>query len=150
MNALMKSISFLINQDVRKLIEKVCDEFPEVPLTKILLILQDFYDSELPEEEEESIKDCETNTCLMQRILNLINQKIWKIAERVHEEFPQIQIREMLSIWCEMQQICGLEFPDKQCPIKAPLQDEEVLRKTGQYRKIEQDCNTKTCEHVYI
>jgi len=121
----MKSISTLIKQDVRKLIEKVCDEFPEVPLTKMLLIMQEIYGSK---EEEE------TNTSLMQGILNLINQENRKLAERVHEEFPQIQIHEMLS---KLQQICGFEVPDKQEPSSAP---EEVLRKTGQY----------TCEHVYI
>jgi hypothetical protein len=124
----MKSISTLINQDVRKLIEKVCNEFPEVPLTKMLLIIQEIYGSK---EEEE------TNTSLMQGILNLINQENWKLVERVHEEVPQLQIHEMLSIWCELQQICGFEFPDKQEPSAAP---EELLRKTDHY----------TCEHVYI
>jgi len=59
---------------------------------------------------------------LIQSILNLINQEIWKFSERVHEEFPQIQICEMLSIWCEMQQVCGFEFPDK--PL---LQDEKLI-----------------------
>ena len=59
---MMKSISTMINQDVRKLLEKLCDEFPEVPLTK----MQEIYGSELSEEEEDIIKDCETNAFLMQ------------------------------------------------------------------------------------
>jgi hypothetical protein len=75
-----KSISTLIHHDVRKLLEKVCDEFPVVPLTQMLLIMQ--------ETAEGSDKIVETNTSLMQRILNLINQKIWKLGKRVHDEFP--------------------------------------------------------------
>ena len=32
-------------------------------------------------------------------------KKILKIAEKVHEKFPQISIIEMIEIWCEQQDI---------------------------------------------
>ena len=102
------------------------EEFSEVPVIKMLKVwceLQQICGLEPSEEKEgKTIKDCEKNTLLIQSILNLINQEIWKFSERVHEEFPQIQICEMLSIWCEMQQVCGFEFPDK--PL---LQDEKLI-----------------------
>ena len=104
----MQSISIPINQEIRKFVEKVCEEFPEGSCSKMLLIwckLQEICGFLHSEEEEKTVKDCsnhETNTSLMQSISILISQEIRKFAEKVHEEFPQIQIHEMLSIWCEL------------------------------------------------
>ena len=53
----------------------------------------------------------------------------------------------MLSIWCELQQICGFEFPDKALQSADLLQDEKLINSLAEevlpsIRKI--------CEHVYI
>jgi hypothetical protein len=147
MTTLMQSIITLINQELRKLTERMHEEFPHTSSIKMLSIwceLQQIGD--MPEEEtqkkvvEETLARLENGT-LVQSISNLINQEIRKLTERMHEEFPEITVNKMLSIWCEMQQIGGFEFTDKHGPREAPLQDEEALRKTG---------NTKICEHVYI
>jgi hypothetical protein len=37
---------------------------------------------------------------LMQSIANLINKEIRKFVEKMHEEFPEIN---MLAIWCELE-----------------------------------------------
>jgi hypothetical protein len=46
---------------------------------------------------------------LLQSIADLINKEIHKFAKKVNEYFPQISINEMLSIWCELQQIPSLD-----------------------------------------
>jgi hypothetical protein len=51
---------------------------------------------------------------LMQSIADLINREIRKFVEKVHEEFPQIPINNILVVWCEQQGIpfstfCGLQ-----------------------------------------
>jgi glucan phosphorylase len=48
---------------------------------------------------------------LMKSIADLINKEIDMFAKKVNEEFPQISINEMLTIWCEQQQICCFEIP---------------------------------------
>ena len=92
----------------------------------------------------------------MQSISNLISQEIWKFAEKLHEEFPGITTVELISMWCELQQICGFEFPEREK--QHSLDDETIdllaekvlpaLRKTGQYK--EEEHNTKACQHIYI
>jgi len=84
---------------------------------------------------------------LIPSILNLINQEICKFSERLHEAFPQIQICGMLSIWCELQQVCGFEFPDKPLQSADLLQDEKLINSLAE--KVLHSIR-KTCEHVYI
>jgi hypothetical protein len=136
MTALMQSITTLINQEIRKLTEKLHEEFPHTSSIKMLSILCELQQiGGLPEEEtqkmvvEETLAKFEKGT-LIQSISNLIIQKIWKFAEKVHEEFPEITVNELLSIWCEQQQICGFIFPDRE--------------------KVLQDPNTKTCQHMFL
>jgi len=129
----------------------VHEEFSEVPVIKMLKVwceLQQICGLEPSEEKEgKTIKDCEKNTLLIQSILNLINQEIWKFSESLHEEFPQIQICEMLSIWCKLQQICGFEFPDKPLQSAVLLQDEDLINSLAEEML---PSIRKTCEHVYI
>ena len=66
----------------------------------------------------------------MQSILALINKKVEKLAEKVQELFPEITVEEVLSIWHEQQQICGIDS----------LDDEDTVDKVL----------PKTCQHVYI
>jgi len=75
---------------------------------------------------------------LMQSNANLINKKILKFAKKVHEEFPQIPINDMLAIWCKQQGIPfstfgGFEFPEKEFI----TEDEEPKQKK------------KICQHMY-
>ena len=83
----------------------------------------------------------------MKSISFLINQNVRKFAESVHEEFSEIQICEMLSIWCEIQQICGFEFPDKPLQSADLLQDEKLINSLAEEVLLS---IRKTCEHVYI
>jgi hypothetical protein len=81
---------------------------------------------------------------LMQSIADLINKEIHKFAKRVNEEFPQISINEMLSIWCEQQQICGFEIPSLDEDSSVNAEKNKIcqhMHTTG--RKVNTQCTTK-------
>jgi hypothetical protein len=50
---------------------------------------------------------------LLQNISILISKEVWKFTENLHEEFPGISAEDLLSMWCELQQICDFEFPER-------------------------------------
>ena len=151
----MQSIATLINQEICKLIEKLHEGFPHTSSRKMLSIWCELQQIDgLPEEEEQKVLDEETlakleKGTLMESILNLISQEIWKFAAKLHEEFPGISTEELLSMWCELQQICGFEFPEREKQLS--LDDETTAEKvlpTGENK--EEEHNTKTCQPMYM
>jgi predicted Zn-ribbon and HTH transcriptional regulator len=108
----------------------VHEDFPEIPSIKMLTIwckLQKICGFEDEDgDEKENTPDCSKHrSTLMNSIENMVNQKIWEFAEKVHKEFPHISINEILSIWCELQQICGFEFPDRE--VESPKQEPKFV-----------------------
>jgi Iap family predicted aminopeptidase len=58
---------------------------------------------------------------MTQSISNLITQEILKFGEKACEKFSGITVKELVSIWCEQQQICDLEPSDKEALIEQIL-----------------------------
>jgi len=85
---------------------------------------------------KESMQEIISNEGTLGEIIyKLISMKIWKLGEKLHEDFPEISREEVLSMWCELDQICGFEFPDreKQHSLDDVTTVEKVLQKTCQY-----------------
>jgi len=107
MTTLIESILTMLNREIKKFSEKLHEEFSFIQPINVQLMCCEMQ------------KICDTKEVLagrgslLQNISNLLGQEIWKFAEKLHEEFPGISTEDLLSMWCELQQICGFEFPER-------------------------------------
>ena len=84
---------------------------------------------------------------LIQDITNLINKKIRKFAEKLHELYPKIPVNIMLEIWCNQQDMPILDEDE------SPKTCKHVLKKGRQYKtklKGDVDYCSKHCKELDI
>jgi hypothetical protein len=117
MTTLIESILTLLHRGIKEFSEKLREEFSVIQLINVQLMWCEMQ------------RICDTKEVLagrgslLQNISSLISNEIWKFSEKLHEGFPGISAEDLLSVWCELQQMCDFEFPErgKQHPLAEKL-----------------------------